>query len=60
MLAAGVDIETVRRIGGWANYSELQKYLHPTDEASVSAVESVGGQKPAKSRTFRSRKPRRT
>ena len=42
MLDAGVDIETVRRIGGWANYKELQKYLHPTDSASRSAVEAVG------------------
>ena len=42
MLDAGVDIETVRRIGGWANYKELQKYLHPTDAASRSAVEAVG------------------
>ena len=42
MLEAGVDIETVRRIGGWANYTQLQKYLHPTDEASRAAVESIG------------------
>ena len=42
MLDAGVDMETVRRIGGWANYKELQKYLHPTDSASRSAVEAVG------------------
>ncbi len=42
MLDAGVDIETVRRIGGWANYKELQKYLHPTNSASRSAVEAVG------------------
>ena len=38
-----MDIETVRRIGGWVNYKELQKYLHPTDAASRSAVETVGG-----------------
>ena len=55
MLAAGVDIETVRRIGGWANYKQLQRYLHPTDEASVSAVESVAGAKAKKPATSRSR-----
>ena len=38
-----VDIETVRRIGGWANYKELQKYLHPDDQASRDAVEAIGG-----------------
>ena len=42
MLEAGVDIETVRRIGGWANYTQLQKYLHPTDVASRAAVETIG------------------
>ena len=42
MLEAGVDIETVRRIGGWANYTQLQQYLHPTDDASRAAVESIG------------------
>ena len=43
MLQAGTDIETVRRIGGWANYKELQKYLHPDDQASRDAVEAIGG-----------------
>ena len=43
MLQAGTDIETVRRIGGWANYRELQKYLHPDDQASRDAVEAIGG-----------------
>ena len=60
MLAAGVDIETVRRIGGWANYKQLQRYLHPTDEASVSAVEAVSGEQNApKPTTSRSRVARR-
>ena len=43
MLQAGTDIETVRRIGGWSNYKELQKYLHPDDQASRDAVEAIGG-----------------
>lgn len=42
MLAAGVDMETVRRIGGWANFTVLQRYLHPTDDASRRAVERIG------------------
>jgi integrase len=42
MLARGVDIETVRQIGGWTNLTVLRKYLHPTDEARRWAVESIG------------------
>lgn len=42
MLERGVDMETVRRIGGWANLTVLQRYLHPSDEASRRAVEAVG------------------
>lgn len=42
MLERGASIETVRRIGGWANLTTLQRYLHPTDEASTKAVESIG------------------
>ena len=47
MLEAGVDIETVRRIGGWTNYKQLQKYLHPTDNAIRAAVETIGNGKPS-------------
>jgi integrase len=42
MLAAGVDIETVRRIGGWADLDVLKRYLHPTDAAITAAVEKIG------------------
>ena len=42
MLESGVDIETVRRIGGWADYKQLQKYLHSSDGASRAAVEAIG------------------
>lgn len=42
MLHAKVDIETVRRIGGWSNYDVLKRYLHPTDSASRDAVETIG------------------
>jgi integrase len=41
MLAAGVDIKTVMRIGGWKNLVILQRYLHPTDEAAIAAVEAI-------------------
>lgn len=41
MLGRGVDIDTVRRIGGWADLDVLRRYLHPTDEASRRAVEVV-------------------
>ena len=42
MLERGVDLETVRRIGGWANLTILQRYLHPSDAASKAAVETIG------------------
>lgn len=43
MLAAGVDIKTVMRIGGWKNLKVLERYLHPTDEAALAAVNLIGG-----------------
>lgn len=42
MLAAGVDIKTVARIGGWKNIVVLQRYLHPTDAHARAAVEAIG------------------
>lgn len=42
MIERGVDLETVRRIGGWADLKVLQKYLHPTDQTARSAVEAIG------------------
>lgn len=41
MLAAGVDIKTVMRIGGWRNLVVLERYLHPTDAAAQAAVNQV-------------------
>jgi integrase len=43
MLERGADIETVRRIGGWANLKVLQRYLHPSDAAGQRAVDAIGG-----------------
>lgn len=43
MLAAGVDMETVRKLGGWQNLHVLRRYLHPSDAAGVAAVEAIGG-----------------
>lgn len=42
MLAAGADVKTVMRIGGWRNLRVLERYLHPTDEAARAAVNSIG------------------
>lgn len=42
MLQRGVDIETVRQIGGWADYKVLMGYLHPAEDAQQRAVELVG------------------
>jgi integrase len=42
MLERGTNIETVARIGGWANLEILRRYLHPSDAASIEAVETIG------------------
>lgn len=42
MLAAGVDVKTVMKIGGWKNLKVLERYLHPTDAAAQAAVDSIG------------------
>lgn len=42
MLEAGVDVKTVMRIGGWKNLKVLERYLHPSDDAARTAVESIG------------------
>lgn len=56
MLAAGVDIKTVMRIGGWKNLKVMERYLHPTDEAARVAVNAVGKHvsltRPGRIRTF--------
>lgn len=40
MLEAGVNIETVRRIGNWRTFKVLQRYLHPVD--AHAAVDLIG------------------
>lgn len=42
MLAAGVDVKTVMRLGGWRSLRVLERYLHPTDDAALAAVEAIG------------------
>lgn len=42
MLAAGVDVKTVMEIGGWKNLKILERYLHPTDERKIEAVNTIG------------------
>jgi len=46
MLAAGVDVKTVMKIGGWKNLKVLERYLHPTDEAAQQAVNQIAGHVP--------------
>lgn len=41
MLESGVDIETVRQIGGWRSLAVMQRYLHPSDERKRAAVETI-------------------
>jgi integrase len=42
MLARGVDVKTVMRIGGWRSVKILERYLHPTDAAARDAVNTIG------------------
>jgi integrase len=42
MLARGVDVKTVMLIGGWHNLAVLERYLHPTDERKLEAVNVIG------------------
>ncbi|MBI1746851.1 MAG: tyrosine-type recombinase/integrase [Acidobacteria bacterium] len=62
LMAAGVDIETVRIMGGWSDYKILMRYCHTTREqkrkaanilASLISVENlkVNSQKTAKFQT---------
>ena len=46
LVEGGVDLETVRQIGGWSSYRMLQRYVHPTDAARRAAVEAIGNGKP--------------
>ncbi len=46
LVDGGVDMETVRQIGGWSSYRMLQRYVHPTDAARLAAVEAIGNGKP--------------
>lgn len=41
MLEAGADVKTVMEIGGWKNLKVMERYLHPTDERKIAAVESI-------------------
>lgn len=62
MLARGVDVKTVRDLGGWQNLDVLQKYLHPTDAQKKAAVETVGtlANRDNPQRTSKDRTPRHT
>lgn len=42
MLAAGADVKTVMEIGGWKNLAVMNRYLHPTEDRKLAAVNSVG------------------
>jgi integrase len=41
MLESGVDINTVRELGGWSNLDILLRYLRSSDEAKRRAVELI-------------------
>lgn len=60
MLAAGVDVKTVMRIGGWKNLAVLERYLHPTDEAAQAAVNSIAGHAAITRKAERGRKSKKT
>jgi integrase len=42
MLAAGADVKTVMEIGGWRSLRVLERYLHPSDDRKLAAVNAIG------------------
>ncbi|MEO8681988.1 MAG: site-specific integrase [Vicinamibacterales bacterium] len=42
MLEAGADVKTVMELGGWKNLKVMERYLHPTEDRRLAAVNSVG------------------
>jgi integrase len=42
MVEAGVPLRIVQAIGGWRSLRQLERYAHPSDEATRDAVETVG------------------
>lgn len=59
MLADGVDIKTVMRIGGWRTLTVLERYLHPTDAVAQAAVNTIGKHVPITRPTKSGRKARK-
>jgi integrase len=41
LLGSGVDVETVRELGGWADLKTVQRYLASTDDLKRAAVENL-------------------
>lgn len=41
LLGAGVDLETVRELGGWADLETVQRYVASTDDLKRAAVEKL-------------------
>jgi site-specific recombinase XerD len=41
LLGSGVDIETVRELGGWADLTTVQRYVASTDDRKRAAVEKL-------------------
>lgn len=60
MLAAGFDVKTVMRIGGWRNLTVLNRYLHPTDAVAQAAVNAIGGHASRTPPAGSGKKPRRS
>ena len=46
MLAAGADVKTVMEIGGWKRLKVMGRYLHPTEDRKLAAVNSIGKHQP--------------
>lgn len=50
MVDAGVPLRIVQELGGWKSMRQLERYAHPTEEAKVAAVETIGRRRKSYSR----------
>ena len=41
LVRAGVDLETLRRLGGWSDYKMVQRYSHVSDDHLRTSIEKI-------------------
>lgn len=41
LVHTGADLEAIKRIAGWSDFSPMKTYLHDDDESKISAVAAL-------------------